>query len=114
MLLLKSLWKAKAPDNLKYFQYKLKMPLAISPDKFTFITTSKKTRYFPVNPLDFTTYSRYLSIMKVIEKTDEIILSREEYEALIERIEDLEHLIDSYKAETNGRFIPWNEAVKDL
>ncbi len=50
--------------------------------------------------------------MKVIEKTDEIILSRKEYEALIEKIEDLEDIIGAYKAKKNGEFIPWEEAVK--
>ncbi len=51
--------------------------------------------------------------MKILE-TDEVIMSREEYEALIERIEDLEDIIDAYKAKKKGKFIPWEEAVKDL
>ncbi len=50
--------------------------------------------------------------MKVLDKTNEVILSCEEYEALIEEIEDLEDVIDAYKAEKHGEFIPWKEARK--
>ena len=50
--------------------------------------------------------------MKVLE-TDEIIMSHEEYEALIERIEDLKDIIDAYRVRNNP-FRPFDEAVKDL
>ncbi len=40
-------------------------------------------------------------------------MSREEYEALIERIEDLEDIIDAYKVRNNPSR-PFDEAVKDL
>ncbi|GMT49723.1 MAG: hypothetical protein IEMM0008_1262 [bacterium] len=51
--------------------------------------------------------------MKVL-KTNEIILSREEYEALIERIEDLEDIINAYEIKKENDFIPWEEAKKNL
>jgi len=51
--------------------------------------------------------------MKVLEKTNEIILSKEEYEALIERIEDLEDIIDAYKARDEPSR-PWEDVKRDL
>ncbi len=51
--------------------------------------------------------------MKVLEQTNEIILSREEYEALIERIEDLEDLIDVYKTR-NEPSRPLEDLIKEL
>ncbi|GMT48901.1 MAG: hypothetical protein IEMM0008_0440 [bacterium] len=50
--------------------------------------------------------------MKVLNETNEVILSREEYEALIEEIEDLEDAIEGYLAKKDGEFIPWKEARK--
>ncbi len=48
--------------------------------------------------------------MKVLKKTDEIILSRKEYETLIERIEDLEDVLayDKAKDTDDGVRIPLN------
>ncbi len=51
--------------------------------------------------------------MKVLEQTNEIILSRKEYEALIERIEDLEDVIDAYKVR-NEPSRPWEDVKRDL
>ncbi len=59
---------------------------------------------------------RYFCIMKVLEKTNEIILSRKEYEALIERIEDLEDVLayDKAKAEDDGTRIPFEQFLEEL
>ncbi len=51
--------------------------------------------------------------MKVLEKTNEVILSRKEYEALIERIEELEDII--FIHETEGEESrAFNDVLKDL
>ncbi len=51
--------------------------------------------------------------MKVLEKTNEVILSRKEYEALIDQIEELEDIIIYYETKDEpGR--PWEEVKKDL
>ena len=51
-------------------------------------------------------------IMKALEKINEMILSREEYEALIERVEDLKDTINTYEIKKENDFIPWEEAKK--
>ena len=51
--------------------------------------------------------------MKVLEKTNEVILSREEYEALIEQIEDLEAIVTYYKTKGDPTK-PWKEVKKEL
>ncbi|GMT48903.1 MAG: hypothetical protein IEMM0008_0442 [bacterium] len=51
--------------------------------------------------------------MKVLEKTNEVILSREEYEALIERIEELEDIIIIHETE-GEESRPFDHVLKDL
>ncbi|GMT48475.1 MAG: hypothetical protein IEMM0008_0014 [bacterium] len=51
--------------------------------------------------------------MKILKETNEVILSREEYEALIEQIEDLEDVIDAYKVR-NEESVPLEDVIKEL
>jgi len=51
--------------------------------------------------------------MKTLNESNEILLSREEYKALIERIEDLEAIIKAYETE-NEESYPWSQVKKEL
>ncbi len=51
--------------------------------------------------------------MKVLEKTNEVILSRKEYKTLIDQIEELEDVVIYYETK-NEPGTPWEEVKKEL